>query len=124
MNLLYNLKNIQQSKQVVTMKSKVIAVKKEDYDVIRRKNYERWIDTILGCKTLIEDQKRILHEYNRSIKLNSRVRSIGTVFNYLRHIKLLGEFRKKPFNEFIREDIEEYILYLQRKDKPNNANQI
>ena len=106
------------------MKSKVIAVKKEDYDVTRRKNYERWIDTILGCKTLIEDQKRILQEYHRSIKLNSRVRSIGTVFNYLRHIRLLGEFRKKPFNEFTREDIEEYILYLQRKDKPNNTNQI
>lgn len=106
------------------MKSKVIAVKKEDYDVTRRKNYERWIDTILSCKTLIEDQRKVLNEYHRSIKLNSRVRSIGTVFNYLRHIRLLGEFRKKPFNEFTREDIEEYILYQQRKDKPNNANQI
>lgn len=106
------------------MKSKLIPIKREDYDVIRGKNYERWIDSILNCKTLIEDQRKVLHDYYRSIKLNSRVRSIGTIFNYLRHVKLLGEFRKKPFNEFTKEDIEEYILYLQRKDKPNKANQI
>ena len=81
------------------MVSKLLTAKIEDYDSKRRKKYEFDIDKILNSKRLLEEQRKVLQEWHKSLKLSGRVRSLGTIATYLCQIQLLGEFRKKPFNE-------------------------
>src|SRR3989338_1949440 len=90
------------------MVSKLLTAKIEDYDSKRRKKYEFDIDKILNSKRLLEEQSKVLQEWHKSLKLIGRVRSLGTIATYLCQIQLLGEFRKKPFNEYTKIKTETY----------------
>jgi site-specific recombinase XerD len=78
---------------------------------------ERTINKYLNSENLLDIQKQKLKEYDnyrksgisKTVSIHCRVGNLGTLHEF-------GTFIKKPFEDVIKKDIQEYIAYKREKD--------
>lgn len=72
---------------------------------------EKRIAKVLENPELKEEQKQILKEYLKSQEITGSKKK-KTLLSQLTALSNFGEFVKKPYNEVIKKDVEEFILVL------------
>lgn len=56
------------------MVSKLLTAKIEDYDSRRKRKYEYDIEKIVHTKKLLEEQRKVLQEWYKALKLNCKIK--------------------------------------------------